>query len=185
VAGDSPIILDLDHDGFALTSATNGVQFDINADGNTVNIGWTKPRTRDAFIALDRNGNGRIDNGSELFGNASPQEPPADHEERNGFRGLAFYDELKNGGNGDGVLSRRDSVYPRLLLWIDANHNGTSDPGELLSLADAGVSQIDLRFHVSRREDEFGNRFRYVGSVLLANGRQGRRVVATDVIFTE
>lgn len=154
----SPIIIDLDGTGFHLTSAAAGVLFDIRGDGHPVQIAWTAPGYRNAFLALDRNHNGTIDNGTELFGNFTPQ-PRTPHP--NGFVALAEFDRPENGGNQDGVIDERDAAFGHLLLWIDENHDGIAQPGELHSLAEMGVHALSLRYQESQRRDEFGNLFRY------------------------
>ena len=68
----SPIIVDTARDGYRLTSVANGVYFDVNADGTPERTAWTRRDSDDAFLAMDRNGNGRIDDGTELFGNYTP-----------------------------------------------------------------------------------------------------------------
>jgi hypothetical protein len=154
----SPIIVDLSGKGFFLTSAGNGVTFDISATGTPIQISWIAGGADNAFLALDRNGNGRIDNGAELFGNFTPQ-PQSQHP--NGFLALAEYDKPENGGNGDGIIDARDAIWPRLRLWIDANHDGVSQPEELHGLEEMGVFNIGLDYSLSMRTDEFGNVFRY------------------------
>jgi hypothetical protein len=96
--GCSPVLVDLNGDGFDLTDAQHGIIFDINGDGRNERIGWTRFGSDDAFLALDRNGDGEINDGSELFGNFTPQPNPPIGEEKNGFLALAEYDKSQNGG---------------------------------------------------------------------------------------
>jgi hypothetical protein len=154
----SPIVIDTEGEGFHLTSAVDGVRFDIRGDGNPIQIAWTDPHFHNAFLALDRDGDGKIDSGKELFGNFT-QQPKS--ENPNGFLALAEFDKPENGGNGDGVIDEHDAVFSRLRLWIDDNHDGISQPGELHALSEFGIHSLSLNYFESRRKDAFGNQFRY------------------------
>jgi hypothetical protein len=157
----SPVLLDVAGDGFQLTTGAGGVSFDIDGDGTPEHLAWTEQGSDDAWLFLDRNGNGAVDSGRELFGNSTPQPAPPAGAERNGFLALSVYDLKGNGGNGDGVIDNRDTIFSSLRLWQDTNHNGVSEAGELYALPAKDVVRVHLTYKESKRTDAQGNRFRY------------------------
>lgn len=176
-----PVVLDLGGlgDRFALTDAANGVKFDIRATGHPLQVPWTAKDSATAFLVLDRNHNGVIDDGTELFSNVTPQLPSSSP---NGFKALAQYDRPEFGGNGDGVLDGRDAIFSSLRLWIDANHDGISQPQELHTLPEMGVTAISLSYQRIERRDENGNIFLFRTSIQPGRDTQVSHT-AYDVFF--
>ncbi|MCP3997328.1 MAG: hypothetical protein GY722_20045 [bacterium] len=176
----SPILISLDNGSLQLTGPEDGVQFDLTADGIPEHTAWTKRNSDDAFLVLDRNENGFIDDGSELFGDHTPQ-PVPDPADRNGFEALAVFDDSLSGGNEDGFIDESDSIFSDLQMWTDSNHNGISEADELLSMSEAGVVAIDLSYRSVSRTDAHGNEFRFASKVQMSLGMR----TAWDVFFQQ
>jgi hypothetical protein len=153
-----PIVLDLDGDGVELSRYQDGARFDLLGSGRAQQTAFVQGG--DAFLALDRNGDGLINSGKELFGEQ--------HGARNGFEELSRFDD-----NNDGVINRRDSVFNELRLFRD-NGNGITEAGELLTLAEAGVKEIDLGYRDVDQRAAGGNRIAQIASFLRSDGSRGQ-----------
>jgi hypothetical protein len=177
----TPVVIDTDGSGFHLTSAENGVLFNFSGTGKKIQIAWTAAGSTNGWLALDRNHNGLIDNATELFGNATAQ-PSSPYP--NGFLALAVFDTPAQGGNGDGVINNQDTIWPQLVVWIDSNHDGISQPGELHSLDSIGIHSISLAYTEAPYTDAYGNQFRYKGSLIPDSGDKVDRVVYDVILGT-
>ena len=178
---ESPILIHLSSNTaqYHLTSATDGVLFDMNGDGVKQRISWTAAESVVGFLAMDRNGNGMIDDGRELFGNHTRKRDGT--RAKHGFEALADLDDA--GATGDQAITPTDAIYSRLLIWIDSNHNGISEPSELSSLSATGIVRIDTAYVERRRRDQHGNRYAYEGNALLVLGGETRERKIFDVFF--
>ncbi|MDQ3282182.1 MAG: hypothetical protein M3Q69_12305, partial [Acidobacteriota bacterium] len=150
----SPIVLNLSNGGYDLTGVDDPVAFDLDRDGVRERIGWTAASANEAFLCLDRNANGTIDDGGELFGNHTVLASGA--VATNGFLALAELDSDRNGH-----IDHADAAWPQLELWTDANHDGISQEAELKSLSASAVQSISTDARWSGRRDAYGNTFRY------------------------
>ena len=131
----TPLILDLNDNGVMSQSIDSGVRFDLFATGTQVATGWTDPG--DGFLVLDRNHDGLINDGTELFGDSTFL---ANGKKANdGYQALADMDS-----NHDGFISNTDINFADLKVWTDTNSNGITDAGELLTLQDLGVVSLDV-----------------------------------------
>jgi hypothetical protein len=181
-ADPTPVLLDLDLDGFHLSGPDQAVHFDLDADGIAEALAWTAPGARDAFLCLDRDGDGVIEDGRELFGAMTPllSGEPAEI----GYEALAEFDRSELGGDADGTVGPEDAAFDLLCAWVDANHDGISQPAEVLSLAAAGVTRLAFDYVAQERRDLHGNLFRYrAASWQLNTAGQERTASSYDVIL--
>jgi hypothetical protein len=176
----SPVTLDLDHTG-TFTFSDTEVWFDLKGFGVMQLFGWTALGTPDGFVVLDRNGNGTIDNGRELFGNSTPysftlEGPVAKH----GFDALRWLDAVGQGGNANGWIDPGDEIFASLQVWVDDNHDGISQPWELSSLPAAGVAAVAVNAASVWEVDAYGNVIKYRATYVDSGGIAR---AAVDVFF--
>lgn len=174
---DSPIVINLSKGGYHLSGADDPVLFDISATGQAFWIGWTAAGSDEAFLCLDRDGDGAITNGAELFGDATPLR--TGQRASNGFIALAEYDD-----NRDGIIDPNDAVWDSLLLWTDWNHDGISQPFEIAKIRSSSVRAIAVDPHWTGRRDTSGNTFRFESTVWISNGEgQATARPVYDIFF--
>jgi hypothetical protein len=169
-----PLVVSLERSSlYLLTSAEDGVRFDIDADGDLDQVGWTVSGSDVAFLALDQDGDGTIANGRELIG--SHTLPRA----RNGPNALAMLANDAAPGERRGVIDGRNPLFFKLLLWTDTNHNAISEPEELKS-AEKAVSSVGLGFTPQHRKDRHGNVSRFRGFVHIRTTAENQVIRTAD-----
>jgi hypothetical protein len=174
----SPIIIPLSQDNrIQLTPPSAGVWFDLKALGTPIRTAWTAADSDLGLLFLDRNGNGAVDDGSELFGNHTPL--PNGETAKQGFEALAVFDQPAHGGNGDGWIDSRDAIWSSLRVWVDSSHDGISQPTEISSLEGVNISAISIEFISVMRRDAYGNTLRYKAKAIV----EGSVRWAHDVFF--
>ena len=160
-----PLTFDLDGDGLeTIGVAQSGVLFDHDGDGIREGTGWVL--SDDGFLVLDRNGNGTIDSGKELFGDSTPLSVGGNAAD--GFTAL-----LQEDTNQDGVVNSTDARWNDLRVWRDLNQDGVSQTGELLTLADLGIVSINVAAAEHSQVLPDGNRIADLGSYTKADGSSG------------
>ncbi|PKK90869.1 MAG: hypothetical protein CVV64_08295 [Candidatus Wallbacteria bacterium HGW-Wallbacteria-1] len=158
IGSSDPLVIDLDGDGLELSAFTDGPRFDILGKGVTAQqVAWVKPD--DGFLVLDRNGNGIIDSGLELFGEQNGAS--------NGIEELARFDSDNNG-----IIDKRDMVFNRLRVFRDVNQDGYSQSGELHTLKQLDISSISLSFRSNHNVEIAGNPVPYEGWYSTSDGRK-------------
>ena len=137
----SPIVLDLSGGAMVSTISPNDshVKFDLDANGIQDNTGWISGKS--GLLAIDRNGNGKIDDGSELFGEATDLVGQPGKKAANGYAAMAQFDT-----NHDGVLNAQDRIWNKLVVWVDANGDGKSQPIEMKTMKQLGINKIEVNF---------------------------------------
>lgn len=168
-----PVVFDLDGDGIELRSMQRSkVRFDINDDGQRDHLGWVGKD--DGLLALDRNGNGRIDSFSEVSFTSDFSGAGSDLE------GLYAYDT-----NGDGFLTHADDRFGDFLIWRDRNGDGKSRPRELFTLDELGIVSISLeRSNISElRHDNESNQVLATATFQTASGVT--RVIGDVALFSD
>jgi trimeric autotransporter adhesin len=178
--GCSPIVIDLGNNGLNLGQAGVGVYFDVNADGVRDHVQWTRRGGDEGFLAIDRSGNGLIDNGAELFGVGTPMILES-RNAPNGFVGLAQYDSRQLGGNDDGRITEADAIWPQLRVWIDADADGISTSNEMRTLHGVGLTALDTIPRIHKHVDDAGNVIPY-WAWAAQRAAPGRALMA-DVFF--
>lgn len=155
---------------YALTAAEDGVLFDIDDDGDLDRVGWTEPATDVAFLALDRDGDGRITSGAELIG---------DRTVPGVTTGADALIKLSTHPGTWGRLDSDNPLFAKMRLWRDVNHDGTSDAGELRA-AEEELSGIGLGYERHRRMDSHGNQSRLRGFVHVRSALGKNMAMAPD-----
>ncbi|MBI5920050.1 MAG: heme utilization protein, partial [Betaproteobacteria bacterium] len=156
----TPMVLDLNGDGIKTVGVSSGVQFDLAASGQKLQAGWVAGG--DGLLVLDRNKDGAINDGSELFGSATVL--PNGQKAEDGYAALRAMDS-----NGDGVITSDDAGFADLKIWVDGNTDGSSNSGELKSLAELGITKLNLNANASTATDN-GNLIGLVSSYETSDG---------------
>jgi Ca2+-binding RTX toxin-like protein len=164
-----PLLVDLDGDGIETLGTGAVTFFDHDGNGFAEMTGWAG--ADDGMLVMDRDGDGRITSGRELFGDRTVLQSGA--VATSGMQALAEWDLAANGGNGDGMLDAGDAAWGRLRVWRDADGDGFSDDGETLSLSAAGISALSLSFDETNLADGLGNVQARLGSFVRADGSLG------------
>ena len=152
-----PLLIDLDGDGIETTRVENGVYFDQENDGFAELSAWVS--SDDGVLAIDKNNNGTIDNGSELFGDS--------YVKSDGTIATSGFDALSDlDSNGDGQINSSDTSFDAIKIL--------KGDGTLLSLSDVGISSISLTSKKSVITDSNGNRQLTTGTYTKTDGSTGK-----------
>jgi hypothetical protein len=152
----TPIVIDLGKQRHQPRPAGVGVYFDMDANGTRDHLQWVQRGGDEGFLALDRSGNGLVDDGAELFGVGTPMVLEG-RNAPNGFVGLAQYDSRQLGGNDDGLITEADAIWPQLRIWLDANADGVSTIDEMRTLKSTGLTALETIPKRRKYVDNAGN----------------------------
>ena len=171
-----PLILDLNKNGKYTSDAVNGVHFDYSGDGFAERTAWVEDG--DGLLVYDKNGNGIIDDGNELFGDKTVMQDGT--VATNGFSALEDFDS-----NGDGKINSDDEQFELLQVWVDSNNDGVSQQDELFSLCDLGIKELSLSVATYNKVDENGNIIGRKSSVTYEDGSVGEMAELDLEIISE
>ena len=180
----SPLLIDMNRDGFVLSKKGVGVSFDILDNGSPIKIQWVAKDTDDAFLVRDLNNNHIIDNGSELFGVGTDLlSEDVVRKATNGYEALSQFDSIELGGNGDGKINRKDNIWNELGVWIDVNSNAITDPNEFYKIKNTPIRSIGLNAKYKHYVDSAGNLLPYWSWVKVKEKNGPGRVRMVDIFF--
>jgi hypothetical protein len=166
----TPLALDLNGNGVQTLSIAERTVFDLDASGRPEFVGWIG--SGDGLLVHDIDGDGVIDNGTELFGSATDSINGG--KAVDGYAALAQFD-----ANNDGKIDASDNIFKDLAVWVDANSNGLTEAGEVKSLTDLGIASLDLNAQGTSISSN-GNTIGLVSSYTTTEGEQKEMV---DVWF--
>lgn len=170
-----PLIIDFGSEGIQLKSLENGVNFDLDNNGFAEKTAWIGEE--DGFLAYDRNENGKIDNGGELFGDQVILKNGK--KSTSGFEALGELDD-----NNDNIIDKEDLVFHKLLIWFDKNHNGKTESQELKSFSDMEVQTISLDYRkTSLKDEETGTRIAETSHVTIGSGNDTKTTQMSEFWF--
>lgn len=166
----SPLIVDTTNTGFKFSDPNRGgyVSFDIQGNGVIQKVSWPLPDSGNAWLVYDRDGDGVIKDGTELFGNFTPHADGGvpNNPYANGFLALQWFDKPAQGGVSDLMIDKQDAIWQKLRLWIDTHCYKAPDlpcqslPEELHTLESKNISSISLIYQLDQREDAIGNNWK-------------------------
>lgn len=168
---ETPLVIALVDEGIFTLPDDDNIYFDHNNDGIKESTGWIDSNS--AFLVFDKNENGIIDNGNEMFGNNTPN--ILGGYAKHGFDALSQYDN-----NQDNRIDNNDAIWPSLNLWIDKNINGETDIDELVDIESSGIEAINLIYENNGIIDENGNQFLLTSDVVW---NDGHHTEISDIVF--